>query len=99
MAGPMKNFLFLAADAGLEGKLAGAFGSYTHTGNAPQQVLDTMEHVFKMKPVSLNSFKLLEHSVAVFGSDSLESTHNIESSRGMHDCQDYGKAFGEELGD
>ena len=35
MAEPMKPFLFLARKANLEGKLAGAFGSYTHSGDAP----------------------------------------------------------------
>jgi flavodoxin len=30
MADPMKTFLFLVRKANLEGKLAGAFGSYTH---------------------------------------------------------------------
>src|SRR3989337_581330 len=31
---PVKTFLFLAQKADLTGKLGGAFGSYTHDGNA-----------------------------------------------------------------
>jgi flavodoxin len=30
----MKQFLFLAKEADLEGKIGGAFGSYTHSGDA-----------------------------------------------------------------
>ena len=43
MADPIKTFLFLAKQANLEGKLAGAFGSYTHSGDAPAMILETME--------------------------------------------------------
>ena len=38
----MKTFLFLARKADLKGKLSGAFGSYTHDGNAPAIIFDTM---------------------------------------------------------
>ena len=41
----MKTFLFLAQKAGLEGKVAGAFGSHTHSGDAPKVIFDTMEPV------------------------------------------------------
>ncbi len=85
MAGPMKNFLFMAKQAGLEGKLAGAFGSYTHSGDAPSMIFDTMEHVYRMKPFNLASFNLLEDRV---GTD-----------EGMRACHDYGRAFGDKLGD
>lgn len=83
MAAPVKTFLFLAKQANLEGKLAGAFGSYTHTGDAPGLVLDTMEHVYKMERCDLGSFKLIESE--------------IDSS--TRACQDYGRVFGEKLGD
>lgn len=79
----MKTFLFLAQKADLEGKVAGAFGSYTHSGDAPQLILDTMEHVFKMKVVGLGSFNLKEDL--------------INAKEGMKACQDYGKAVGESL--
>ena len=84
MANPMKTFLFLANNAGLEGKLAGSFGSYTHSGDAPAIIFDTMQYVYKMKPCELGSFNLKE---AV-----------VETSDGMRSCQDYGRVFGEDLG-
>jgi flavodoxin len=85
MAGPMKNFLFIASNADLEGKLGGAFGSYTHSGDAPGMIFDTLEHVFRMEPFSLGGFNLLEERV---GTD-----------EGMRACHDYGRTFGERLGD
>ena len=83
MADPIKTFLFLCAKADLAGKLAGAFGSYTHTGNAPAQILDTMQYVFKMKPFELGSFKVLER--------------DLSTREALKACQDYGKVFGEKL--
>jgi flavodoxin len=81
---PMKKFLFLGRKANLEGKLAGAFGSYTHDGNAPEMVYNTMQHVFNMEPFELGPFNLLEAK--------------IDTSEGLHACQDYGRVFGETLG-
>ena len=83
MAEPMKTFLFLARKADLEGKLAGAFGSYTHSGDAPAIIFDTMQYVYKMQPSELGSFNLKE---AV-----------VETSEGMRACQDYGRVFSEKL--
>ncbi|MFC1902225.1 flavodoxin domain-containing protein [Chloroflexota bacterium] len=83
MAEPMKTFLFLARKADLKGKLGGAFGSYTHDGNAPEMIFNTMRYVFKMEPFELGPFNLLESKV--------------DTSEGMHACQDYGKVFGETL--
>jgi flavodoxin len=85
MAEPMKTFLFLARKASLEGKLAGAFGSYTHSGDAPTVIFDTMQYVFKMQPFDLSSFKLKEDVIVTV--------------EGMRACQNYGKVFGEKLGD
>jgi flavodoxin len=79
MTANMKTFLFLAEKAGLNGKVGGAFGSYTHSGDAPSYIFDTMEHVFKMDMTSLGSFNLLEHLV--------------EDAEGMRACQDYGKTI------
>ena len=84
MAEPMKTFLFLAKKANLEGKLAGAFGSYTHSGDAPAVIFDTMQYVYKMEPINLGSFNLKEVIV--------------ETGEGMRSCQDYGRVFGEKLG-
>ncbi len=83
MTEPMKRFLFLARKTSLEGKLAGSFGSYTHDGNAPEMVFNTMQYVFKMEPFELGPFNLLEAKV--------------DTSEGMHACQDYGRVFGETL--
>ncbi|MEW5913187.1 MAG: flavodoxin domain-containing protein [Thermodesulfobacteriota bacterium] len=44
----MKQVLFLAEKAGLEGKCGGSFGSYGWSGEAPQRIYDTMKHIFKM---------------------------------------------------
>ena len=83
MAGNMKTFLFLAKRANLEGRLAGTFGSYTHSGDAPSLILETMEYVFKMEPFGLGSFNLKEALV--------------NTPDGMRSCQDYGKNFGQKL--
>ncbi|MBW1979660.1 MAG: flavodoxin domain-containing protein [Deltaproteobacteria bacterium] len=77
MTNGMKTFLFLAQKAGLQGKAGGAFGSYTHSGDAPSLIFDTMEYVFKMNMSSLGSFNLKEHLV--------------EDMEGIRACQDYGK--------
>lgn len=78
----MKTFLFLAKEADLEGKIAGAFGSYTHSGDAPKLILETMEFVFNMKPVRLGSFNVKEA--------------DIDKMEYIRACQDYGKAVCEE---
>ncbi len=78
MIGTMKTFLFLAQKAGLAGKVGGAFGSYTHSGDAPKIIFDTMEHVFKMRMVNLGSLNLLENL--------------LNTGDGMKACHDYGKA-------
>ncbi|OHB87515.1 MAG: hypothetical protein A3D13_03300 [Planctomycetes bacterium RIFCSPHIGHO2_02_FULL_40_12] len=74
------------------GKAGGAFGSYTHSINAPKYIFparigtggDTMEHVFKMEMTPLGSFNLLEHLV--------------EDTEGMRACQDYGRSLSNKLG-
>jgi len=79
----MKTFLFLVQKANLEGKVGGAFGSYTHSGDAPKLIFDTMEFVFKMNVVDLGSFNLIEGL--------------ISSNEGVKACQDYGRGVGEKL--
>ncbi len=64
-------------------KVGGAFGSCTHSGDAPKLILDTMEYVFKMNVVDLGSFNLQEHIVA--------------TGEGLRACQDYGRVIVEEL--
>ncbi len=84
LPGSVETFLFLAQKAGLAEKVGGAFGSYTHSGDAPKMIFDTMEFVYKMKVVNLGPFNLLEHVV--------------DTAEGLRSCQDYGKAVGEILG-
>ena len=79
----MKTFLFLVQKANLEGKLGGAFGSYTHSGDAPMVIFDTMEFVFKMNMMDLGSFNLKEAL--------------IFAGEGVKACQDYGRGVGEHL--
>ncbi len=47
----MKQILFMAERAELEGKPGGAFGAYGWSGEAPGRIFETMEHIFKMKMV------------------------------------------------
>jgi len=78
-----KTFLFLAHKTGLAGKVAGAIGSSTHSGEAPKLLADTMEHVLKMRLVDLGSFNVLEEKLQ---KDDMET---------MKACQQYGKAVAE----
>jgi flavodoxin len=54
----MKTFLFLAEKANLVGKMGGAFGSYTHSGESANMIYDTMLYVFKMDMVDLGALDL-----------------------------------------
>jgi flavodoxin len=83
MTDNMKTFLFIAQKANLEGKPGGAFGSHTHTGDAPKLIFDTMEYVYKMDVVNLGPFALKEAIVS--------------TTEGIHSCQEYGKAVGKKL--
>ena len=84
MPGLVETFLFLAQKVDLQGKVGGAFGSYTHSGDAAKMIFDTMEFVFKMNMVDLGPFNLLEHLV--------------DTREGMKACHDYGKAIGQKTG-
>ena len=79
----MKTFLFLAEKANLVGKMGGAFGSYTHSGESANMIYDTMLHVFKMDMVDLGALDLKEQV--------------LETDEGLRACQDYGKAVGQKL--
>ena len=79
-----KTFLFLAQKGNLVGKAGGAFGSSTHTGEAPKLIFDTMEFVFNMHMTGLGPFDLREKLVA--------------TDEGMRACQAYGRALGKDLG-
>ena len=84
MTGGMKQFLFKAERANLTGKIGGAFGSHTHSGESAPMIFDTMQHVFKMDMTDLGPLNLTEATV--------------DSGDGMKAGQDYGKALGEKLG-
>ncbi len=79
----MKNFLFLAEKLNLVGKVGGAFGTYTHSGESAPMLFDTMEFVFKMNMVDLRALSLKEGI--------------IETSEGIKTGQDYGKAIVEKF--
>ncbi len=44
----MKQLLFIAERAELEGKPGGSFGSYGWSGEAAGRIFETMEHIYKM---------------------------------------------------
>jgi len=79
----MKTFLFLAEKANLVGKMGGAFGSYTHSGESANMIYDTMLYVFKMDMVDLGALDLKEQV--------------LETDEGLRACQNYGKAVGQKL--
>lgn len=78
-----KTFLFLAQKGNLQGKAGAAFGSSTHSGEAPKLIFDTMEFVFNMNMTNLGPFDLREIMV--------------NTSEGIRACQDYGKALGKTM--
>jgi len=79
----MKTFLFLAEKTNLVGKMGGAFGSYTHSGESADMIYDTMLNVFKMDMVDLGALDIKEQV--------------LETDEGLRACQDYGKAVGQKL--
>jgi flavorubredoxin len=89
MPEPMKKFLLTVEQAGPAGKLAGAFGSYTHDvayqhdDYAPAIIFNAMRDAAKMEAFELGPFQLKEDLVA--------------TSEGMKACQDYGKNFSQQL--
>ena len=83
LTGGMKTFLFLAQKVNMVGKIGGAFGSYTHSGESAQMIYDTMQHVYKMDMTDLGALNLKEHIVP--------------SDEGRRACQDYGKAIGKKF--
>jgi multimeric flavodoxin WrbA len=101
---PMKAFLTMARQEDLKAKLGGAFGSYTHDGNAPAIIFDTMQYVYKMEPFKLGPFNLMESLLEEPRRGEPSSTRYIAgevhggANEGMHACHDYGRVFGEELG-
>jgi flavodoxin len=83
MTAGMKTFLFVAEKLNLVGKMGGAFGSYTHSGESAPMVFDTMQYVYKMDMVDLGPLSLKEAT--------------IDTTDGTRACQDYGKAIGQKF--
>ena len=83
MTGSMKQFLFLVEKANLTGKIGGAFGSHTHSGEAAPMVFETMQHVFKMDVLDLGPLNLTESM--------------METGDGLKACHQYAKALSEKL--
>lgn len=87
---PMKKILLAVEKAGLDGKLVGSFGSYSHEvaykhdAYAPAIIYNTLQTASKMEPFELGPLNLREDMVA--------------TSEGTKACQDYGRGFGEKLG-
>ena len=77
MTAGMKQFLFIAESAHLTGKIGGAFGSHTHSGESAPMIFDTMQYVCKMDMVDLGPLNLTETVV--------------KTDDGMYACQDYAK--------
>lgn len=101
---PVKAFLTTARQPGLKGKLAGAFGSYTHDGNAPALILDTLEHVYQMEPFRLGALNLKEIMLEQPRRDEQQGGQYVageivkKGGEGIRACQDYGRVFAETLG-
>ncbi len=79
----MKQFLFLVGNLNLVGKIGGAFGSYTHSGESAPMIYDTMKFVFKMDTIDLGPLSLKE---AV-----------VNSEDGLRACQAYGREIAQKL--
>jgi flavorubredoxin len=84
MTDNMKAFLFLAQKANTEGKTGGAFGSYTHMGNAPQKIANIMEHVLGMDLGAVGPLLVKEQI--------------LDTGKGEGPCHEFGKAIGHQLG-
>jgi flavodoxin I len=79
ITGGMKQFLFLVEKANLTGKMGGAFGSHTHSGEAAPMIYETMQHVFKMDVVDLGPLNLTESM--------------MQTDEGLKACHKYAKAL------
>ena len=77
----MKAWLFKVKAAELDGKVGGAFGSHTHSGEGPVIIHDTMRHVCHMNMVDLGPFRQ-------------EETH-VGSPTGNREAQQFGRALAE----
>ena len=79
----MKQFLFKAEKANLIGKMGGAFGSHTHSGESAPMIFETMQYVFKMDMTDLGPLNLTENV--------------MQTDEGTKACQQYAKALCEKF--
>lgn len=79
----MKQFLFMAREADLKGKVGGSFGAYTHFGNATKMIHETMEFVFRMDMVDVGPFKVKDLV--------------LDSEQGCATCFDYATAVSQRI--
>jgi flavodoxin I len=69
----MKQFLFIAEQVNLLGKIGGGFGSHTHSGESAPMIFETMQYVFKMDMVDLGPLNMTEAVVAT--DDGMKACH------------------------
>jgi flavorubredoxin len=98
----MKSFLLLAKGADIDGKPAGAFGSYTHDGNAPAMIFETLQNVNNMPPFELGSINFKDTMLENPDRGDRDGSRYVagevyEVGQGIKACQDYGRVFGEKL--
>jgi flavorubredoxin len=84
VAPEVRLWLPQVTEAGLAGKVGAAFGSHTHSGEAPGILHDFMECELQMDMRDLGALRLEEPQV--------------DGPEGMHSCQQFGKALGERAG-
>lgn len=88
---PVDTFLQMVAKAGLADKMGAAFGpythdaSYSHDSHAPALIGEKLLHACGMKLFELGPLALQEEL--------------LDTREGMKACQDYGRVFGEKLGE
>jgi flavodoxin I len=83
MTNGMKQFLFLAQKAKLNGKIGGAFGSHTHSGEAAPMIFDTMQYVLKMDVSELGALSITDDTMV--------------TDEGLKACHQYAKALTDKL--
>jgi len=87
---PVKTFLDTLKEVYLEGKLAGAFGPYSHdvsyqrNSHTPFLILNILQNQNKMIQFDLGAFSIKENIVG--------------TREGIKACQDYGRIFGQKVG-
>ena len=84
VAPEVRRWLPEVMEAGIAGKIGAAFGSHTHSGEAPGILHEFMECELQMDMRGLGALRLEEPQV--------------DRPEGMRSCQQFGKALGERAG-